>query len=317
MCNKSIHENFILNLSHTRYQQSIHFFNNKKDEKFLIQINDSDGNTKLSASVFLRKSDNGKCKLYCPRGPIFDEGDIQYFKDFLIKTEEIAKQYNATKIICNPLILNKWEEYLKNLGCEIINNPTKTMLPPNEIFIKSDNEKQMLAQMSKSCRKNIKKANIYGLKSVEIEDINNFDLDKFYELYVKTMQRKNLSIHDKQYFKDFLSNMDSKCLRFNKTSIEDEVVAMSIDYAYNRVLECIYSVSDSMYNDKKVNNMLHWGRMLYCINSKDIDYFLCGGVYCDKNDTSNKDYGVYQFKSSLCGGNIKTYIGDIIYNFKR
>ena len=317
MCNKLIHENFILNFPHTRYQQSIHFFDNKKDEKFLIQINDSEGNIKLSGIVFLRKSDNGKCKLYCPRGPIFDECDIKYFRDFLIKAEEIAKQYNASKIICNPLVSNKCEGYLKNLGCEIINDPIKTMLPPNEISVKANNEKQMLAQMSKSCRKNIRKAISYGLHSEEIENIDSFDLNKFYELYVKTMQRKSLSIHNKQHFKEFLTNMDKRCLRFNKTTIEGEVVAMSIDYVYNRVLECIYSVSNSMYNDKKANNMLHWGRMLYCINSKDIDYFLCGGVYCDGNDISNKDYGVYQFKSSLCGGKIKTYIGDIIYNFKR
>ena len=316
MYNELTHENFILKFPHTRYQQSACYFNNKKEEKFLIQIRDN-GKLKLSGAVFLRTSENGKCKLYCPRGPIFAEDDIHYFKYFLLKAEKLAIKYNATKIICNPLISNTHKEYLKLIGCEVIDDPTKTMLPPNEICIKADSENEMLTQMSKSCRKNIKKAISHGLESVELENINSSDLDTFYNLYIKTAQRKQFLIHEKQYFRDLLSKMDKKHLRFNQIKIGKKIIAMSIDYLYNKALECLYSFSDSDFNDKKVGNMLHWGRMLYCVNNQNIDYFLCGGVYCNEKDIQNKDYGVYQFKSSLCGGKIKKHVGDIIYRFKR
>lgn len=317
MCDELSHENFILTFPHTRYQQSIHFFSNSTGQKFLIQIKDVNGNLKVSGVVFLRKSNNGKNKLYCPRGPIFNEDDITYFKEFLIKAEEFAVEYGASKIICNPMISDKHVEYLKKIGCDIISDPAKTMLPPSEICIKADNEAQMLAQMSKGCRKNTRKAVSRGLKSEETDKIDSCDMDKFYKLYAKTAQRKQFLMHDKKYFDNFLSKMDGRCLRFNKTYDGDKIVAMSIDYKYNKVLECIYSVSDSAYHNKKINNMLHWGRMVYCINSNDTNYFSCGGVYCDKNDKANKDYGVYNFKSGLCGGNIRRFIGDIIYKFNR
>lgn len=309
------HEKFILSFENTRYQQSSAFFKLKECKKFLIQIKDCDGKIKLSGNVFLRTNSKGKNSLYCPRGPMFNVSDIEYFQNFLIEARRIAKKYDATKIICNPLIQKKYVNYFQELGCVVIDNPGTTKLPPNEILIRAESEEKFLNQMSKSCRKNIRKAISYGLISEEVNDIKKFDFDEFYNLYKDTAERKAFKPRTKTDLWNYINNLDANCLRFNETRYNNKIVSMSIDYCYNHVLECLYSVSNNNYNNKKPNNMLHWGRMLYCINCNNINYFLCGGVYCNGDDTSHPDYGVYAFKSSLCEGNITSYIGDIIYKF--
>lgn len=312
MSNKELeHESFIQSFPNSRYFQSVEYnktinpFNN-----FILTIKDSSNNVKCSGIVSII-SHKKEFYFYCPRGPIFNINDFPYFLEFVNKLKEIKNEYKVSKFICNPPLPSSLGKFFSTAGFFIESNPSKTIEPPNAIIIKALDENEMFNGMSKESKKNVRKAYNNSLSFFEHNNAELFDLESFYSMYLNVSNKHNFTPRSKEYFQKLISKISHNNLYFSEVKFNNKILSMSIDFLYNGILSCLYSVSNNEFKEKKPNNFLHWGRMKFCAQRNDIKFFECGGVYCDGLDNTHPDYGVYKFKMSLCNGSLEKFIGDI------
>jgi lipid II:glycine glycyltransferase (peptidoglycan interpeptide bridge formation enzyme) len=89
---------------------------------------------------------------------------------------------------------------------------------------------------------------------------------------------------------------------------------MSIDIIYNNKLIYLYGVSATENRNLLGMYNMQWEAIKYCINNK-IPYYDFGGVFCEENDITNKDFGLYNFKKGYCYKGFLDIVPDITITY--
>ncbi|MEG2939905.1 MAG: peptidoglycan bridge formation glycyltransferase FemA/FemB family protein, partial [Oscillospiraceae bacterium] len=84
-----------------------------------------DGNIRGSMLIFLSKVPHTKyTHMYCPRGPVVDDGDRETMAELCGEARAIAKKHNAYELSIDPDITENDKAYLSDLNAAgfVINN---------------------------------------------------------------------------------------------------------------------------------------------------------------------------------------------------
>lgn len=155
-------------------------------------------------------------------------------------------------------------------------------------------------------RKNVKKANSYGLKF--IVDYEAKYLDDFLKIYYSTMDRTEA--HDEFYFsRDFfirLNKLNKNAVYFyvvhNGKIISAELVIYGSKNAYSYL-----GGTDREYFDLRPNDFLKYEIIKWC-KEKGLENFVLGGGY-------GADDGIFQYKQCLAPhGIVDFYIGRRVFD---
>ena len=155
-------------------------------------------------------------------------------------------------------------------------------------------------------RKNVKKANSYGL--LVFHESNSDHLDDFIRVYYKTMERTNA---DKEYFfdKSFFEalNIDKNNIEYFYAVKGTQIISVEL-VLYDNV--CAYSFlggTDEEYFELRPNDLLKY-EIIKWANAKQLKYFVLGGGHGD-------DDGIYRYKQALAPqGKVDFFVGTDLFN---
>lgn len=260
--NKDTFIEFSMNHDLTSFYQSIEWVETKNREYDILGLYHDEN--LVGASIILYLKTFRKYKIaYASRGFIYDYSNVS---DFTIALKEYFKQDKSIIFFrMDPLII--LSSYDKNLNKNTIEDSVKKIeeLKKNgfkhfgfntgyettqfrfvhRLLLENSFDKQM-ESMSKSTKKNIKLAKDYGVK---IERANTKKLDTVYELFEKSVERKNISNLRKSTYQSILEQFKDKAvmyLAYIDKSAYTSYLKIKLEEAhneYNRVIHLMNKVN--------------------------------------------------------------------------
>lgn len=305
------------------FTQTIEWGYVKKDWKqYIVYICDDNNNIIMSSNFITKKLPFfNKLLVYSPRGPV---GDITNKKNIQILIEELYKVVGKENIFCvkfDPLVPTS-EELVKEYNKEGFKIRKKAK--HNSLFyskynmcvnLEHDDIEKLRSTFSQSTRRKIKLSEKEGYKYELSNKIS--DLKRFFELYVKTNQRKNLSGRKFEYLECMLKSFDEKNIKVCTVSDRDgNDLASAILVFYNDRVYYAYGATDVTQSSKNASYFMHWETIKFSFENGYKIYDM--GVVNIPNVTD----GVYLFKEGFCRkegffeaiGEIDFVTNPIIYN---
>lgn len=173
----------------------------------------------------------------------------------------------------------------------------------NIILDISKTEDELLAQMHKKHRYNIKYAQKNGVKVRETKSDEDFEV--FLKLQRETAERQRFLIHPDDYYRGIWQTLGSKgMVRLLIAEHDSDALAAWMFFVYEGVLYYPYGGSSDKKRNLFASNLIAWegiklGKSLGC------DVFDMWGACEDPNDESDPDWGFTNFKIRFGGEHIK------------
>ena len=119
--------------------------------------------------------------------------------------------------------------------------------------------------IQKSKRKAVKKS----LKYVDVRSVEESDLDKFYNLYLRNMREFGSPPYSKKYFISFYKHLVSKGFgKIYGAYIGDKLVSALLGFTYRDRVHILIAVSDSEYQGYRANDAVHWEFIKWAVENK-------------------------------------------------
>lgn len=298
------------------YMQSIEWYKIRNEKvKYFIYYMDCNGKILWTCNLLEKSKDKGKY-LYGPRGPVLDFKDSEILNLYLSKVSEWMKKKSYNKLVINPYItfnmLNNIPKEYNYSICERFDYGNLHDSCKLAIMDIVPDEKKLIDLLPSKFRQNTRRSYRKNLTSKISKEI---DFENFYKLYIETSQRHGFHPHEIEYFKQIYNEFKDKLI-FLEVWYENIPLAMSIDLIYNGKLIYLYGVSST--NNRNLLGMynLQWEAIKYCIDNK-INQYDFGGVFCDKDDINNKDFGLFKFKEGYCYNGFIDIVPDMTFDFKK
>ena len=265
-----------------------------------------------SMSIFVTNIEGIKATiLYSPRGPVCVK-DKTVYKEFLDKSYEIGKKYNALALKMDPDISNFDIEYKKML-LDLNFNFTKTSSIQSQyvyrLNIEGFTEENILNKLNKKTRYNIKKV---LKKDFKVKERSIEYIDEFYNIMKETGIRKNYDIRSIDYFKRILTNYKNNAIMYIVYK-DDEPICGGITVKNKNMAWCLYAGTKTKYIQSSPIYLLHYKRILWAIKNGCRVYDLGGSGW--ENDVLDSMPGVSKFKKQF-GAELIKFIGGIEYYYK-
>lgn len=311
---KKINE-FLKCCKFSEYNQSIEWnkIRNEKN-KYYVYYEDTKGKIIWVCSL-LEKVRDKKKYLYAPRGPVLNYEDKTQVNLFLSEMEKWLYNHQYSQLVINPCIdyscICNIEKYKYKLT---LKNDYKNLHDSCKLAIMNiiPDEEILLSKLPSKFRQNTRRSYRKGLKS---KISNKIDFNNFYKLYLETAEKHDFSPHTLDYFKEIYNEFKDKLI-FLEVWHNETPLAMSIDIIYNNKLIYLYGVSSSNNRNLLAMYNLQWEAIKYCIRH-NISKYDFGGVFCEANDYSNKDFGLYKFKEGYCYDGFIDIVPDIVFDFRK
>ena len=269
-------------------------------------------NQDSGAQLLIRDLPFGFRFAYIPKGPVGGN-----WKNLLLELHELCKAKNVFVLRIEP---NGWDTG----GKQIIEMPegffpSNPIQPHRTIVVDlSCSEDELLMHMKQKTRYNIRLAKKKGVIAARSKDVN-----KFYELMLKTGERDQFGIHSLNYYQnayDIFSKYHS-CELF-LASLQGIPLAGLMVFVHGTRAWYFYGASDDQARDSMPTYLLQWEAMRWAKKMGCQEYDLWGVP--DEDETtlerefanrSNGLWGVYRFKRGF-GGQLRSSVGawDYIYS---
>lgn len=225
-------------------------------------------------------------------------------KEYYNHKENWAKRNNIVSefIRYNPILNNNVYS----------NDKTKQINEKSTIYIDLASKELIVSNMDSKNRNMVRKAIRSGVE-IKVANEDNLEciMQKFKELYFKTMQRNNANkfyYFDEEYFNQFIVDMKGKFKLFYAV-FEEKIIATSLFIFNNENIHYYLSGADREYMKLAPNNLLLFEVANWACENGFKKFHLGGGV-------SNNDM-LYGFKKQFNrNGQLDFYIGCQIYNKK-
>lgn len=257
---------------------------------------------------------------YLPRGPICQPRNLEALEKLMKGIEIIAYQRRAIYIKVEP----QWEHTEENSQLlykfgyresKHTNQPRASLIL--DLTLTDD---ELLLQMSKSTRRNIRYSKRHG---VIVNEGSRKDLKRFYELLKVTAARKKFPIRGFDYYENewkiFASNGDVRLLF---ASYQDKDLATRMVFTCGPHAAQFHSAISGEFPRLKANHLLVWESIKWAQFKGCVSYDFwgipdeVGEMHYTGNfrDVQRKDglWGVYQFKKGF-GGKVVFYVGAFDY----
>ncbi len=275
---------------------------------------DKDGKIKGSMSLLIRRFKSITSIVYSPRGPVCDIHDKETFADLISQAKEVAKKYNAFKLVLDPDIPSDDEEF-KNIAREVgfkISEDAKDfsqMIQPRYVFrlnVKDKTEDELLASFHEKWRYNIRLA---GRKGVTVVEGGYDDLAKFHEIMLTTGVRDNFLIRPLSYFQKMYNELAPKgYMKLLMAKYEGEVIAAVITIIFGNKVWYLYGASSNEHRNVMPNYLLQWEQIKVALEHK-CDIYDFRGV-SGHVDEGHPQYGIYKFKKGF-NGDFVEFVGEL------
>lgn len=352
-------ENFLLNHENGSFFESKEWmiFNENyfKRKSFFVSIKE-DKEIKLVGLILVNALSFKYNYLYCPAGPVYNFEDNEIFLYFIKEMKKIAKKENAIFLRLEPRIKYShidrnnlksfnilYKTFIEDYKFKISNDQKQ---PENTIQIDLEkySEEDLLKQMKEKGRYNIKIAQKNNIQ-IKRTNIDQKDIDVFYNLTRETTQRNGFFSNDKDYYECLLKTFresNKNSIYLYSACIENEIIASAIAVFLGNKVIYYYgaSTSNEVYRKFTAPYLLQWEmikdakKMNYkyydflgvspIIDEIDSKFYIFEALrkheFNKKEDAekflqNHKFYGITQFKKRF-GGDFINYPGaiDKIYN---
>lgn len=293
--------NHFLEKNNAFFTQMIEWGKVKNDwEQYVIYTCDDNNNIVMSANFIAKKLPFfKKIMVYSPRGPV---GDVNNKEEVQRLLDELYKIIDKKSIFCvkfDPLIPKSddlIEKYNKD-GFKIRKNAQYNSLFYSKynmcVNLEQENLEVLRLTFNQSTRRKIKLSEKEEYK-FEISNKTS-DLKRFFNLYVKTNERKNLSGRKFEYLECMLNSLDPNNIKICVVSDkEGNDLASSILIFYNDRVYYAYGATDVTKNSKNASYFMHWQTIKMSFEQ--------GYKIYDMGVVNNPDVtdGVYLFKEGFC-----------------
>lgn len=192
----------------------------------------------------------GKTWLWCPGGPLLPEGRREEAWMILRKAcEDYARKAGDVFLRIEPF----WPE---NLNFDLGGSFAKeSYLPRNTLQLDlSLSEENLLKQMTQKGRYHIKQAEKAG---VRVRKGHCDDLSLFYTLLTHTSERDGFSVHQKDFYKDFLGILHERA-HFYLAFFAEELLAGMLVTHFGNTATYYYGASSHFHREMKASYLLQW-----------------------------------------------------------
>lgn len=303
---KSIHCNLTQTYEWGEVMQELH------SEALHIGVVDEEG--QLHAVMLLLVSKLPLLRLpyfYAPRGPVIADPASPAMTILLNFVKVEARKRGVCMLKIEPDTTDgdaQWLAALRERGFRP--NPYANHLRREWVLDVRPSEKELLAKMRPSTRRNIK--NTLARPGITVRMGNTgSDIDVFYDIYTQTGQRSHFLVLPKSYYKRFLELYGDNAA-FLIVEYEGQPIAAAIIVRLGKWSWSMYEATADQARKFRINYMLQWHRILWA-KEHDCWYFNFRGI-ADVLEEGQEMYNIYDFKSSFGGFAIRSLeTHDLVY----
>ncbi len=308
--------------SHPRcnFQQSLEWGEVKSSwKKAVVVSQDGRGKIKGSLMIWLRKMPIFGYMMYAPRGPVCDIHDEDVLEDLTKAADDLAKEYKAFVLRCEPEVLKEdaqYREIMQRLGYKIKDDSKdfKDEIQPRCVFklnIAGKTEDQIFEEFHTKTRYNIRLA---MKKGVVIKEGTRDDLADFHKIMLETGKRDGFLTRSLEYFQimwdELVPTGHMKLLMaYNQ---EGTPIAGIIPIMYGNKVWYLYGASSNSFRNIMPNYLLQWTMIKEAIERKADVYDFRGVPSVVDPEHPN---GLYRFKKGF-NADFTEFIGEVYMPYK-
>lgn len=253
-------------------------------------------------------------RLYAPRGPIFDDGDFDTFKELIDAAREYAAKTNAIVLKIDPMISEEDKDFLaltEKMGFTVNKATDFSLSNPRVAYvtdIRGLTHDELMLKFHRTLRYHVRSAEKKGvtLRMGTVED-----LPAFYNMMSQTGNKDGFKPHSMEYYKAYLTKLEGAGFYIAE---EDGVpVAATMTAEMGNRMWYMYGCSDQSHLNNHPNEFLQWKMQCHAIDM-GYDWFDLRGVEGYPVE-DNPKYGLHRYKMSL-GSDFKVYCGEFYLVFK-
>jgi hypothetical protein len=230
-----------------------------------------------------------------------EEKNHKFLDDFFAKFNEYCQNNNIVSLFLrfHPLLEN--HKKIKNF-CNIFKIK-------QTIYISTENQEEIVENMSSKCRNTVRKAQKLGVV-VDIDDKKN--KDELIKIYLDTMKRNNASKYyyfNKKYFNYLAEDMKNNAVFFCAKH-KEKLIAFSIILYDNNTSHYHLSGTKEGYKNFAANDLILFQAAVWSCERGIKKFHLGGGLRANDN--------LFAFKKKFNKqGALDFYVGKIIFDEKK
>lgn len=303
--NYSAKSSFLTSIDWINFQKSL----GKEVQMYLIKNNDEYiGN--IYIEIFRRKLAK---YAYSPYGPVinFTKLDDKDFDELFSQIKkwqfEFANSENLNAFRMDPQITTDKLNDLLNLGFKKSLAPTQAKYVW-EIDINKD-EEQLLAEMKKVARYNIRNSAKAGIQVVKAKTVD--EVKEFFNILCSTTKRHEFASFNEDYFLKQFEALKNSMFNLYLAKLENQFISAALINTYNQT--GYYSHGGSL-NSKELQKygasyLLHW-EIIKDLKQRGFKTYNMWGIVPENLSVNNGMQGVSDFKKRF-GGKEIDYVGGL------
>lgn len=291
-----------------------------KQEVFLSL--DGEGNIRGSMLIFVSRVPHTKyTHMYCPRGPVVENGDRETLKELCDEAARLAGKYNAYELSIDPDIEEAKEadaaylEDLKSVGFVVNNTKNRPeYLQARYVFrldLEGKTPDEVFMGFHSKTRYNVR---LSAKKGVTCRIGDKSDLAAFREIMIETAVRDGFMARSLKYFEEMYDILAPENFRLYMMEYDGKAIAGAIAIWYGDKLWYLYGASSNRERNRMPNYMMQW-EMIQWAMEKGCRIYDFRGVTGDMEKTFLD--GLIRFKQGF-GAYQADFVGklDMLYHPK-
>ncbi|MDP2728072.1 MAG: peptidoglycan bridge formation glycyltransferase FemA/FemB family protein [Dehalococcoidia bacterium] len=265
----------------------------------------------LGAALALRRGLplSGLSIMYVPKGPCFHPEDTETLKAILRALKALARAEGAIFLKLDPDLTADHVQALAALDQEGF-QPSREQVQLRSTMVVDlrPTEKEILARMNQSTRRNISLAQRNG---VEVVEGGMEDLAVFYDLYRETARRDGFILRTYDYYQRLWRIfLEGGMARAFFARWQGEVLAGCLILRLGKKSWYLLGASRSQLREVRPNQLLQWEAMRWAKGAGAESYDMWG--LPDVLEPGQPMWGLYQFKRGF-GGELRRWTGAYDY----
>jgi len=315
--NKEKWDEFVASKKGSQFLQSYYWGEFKKGLGYKVRrfVFTEDEDIKMTAQVIKKDLPLGNNYLYCPRGPVLaedlsDDEKTEIIDEFIKKIKKWAKKENSVFLKIEPPLIKKENNIdFNNLGFQ----KAQSIQPPHTVIINlEESEDEILKQMHKKTRYNIRLARRKGVKIEFSQDIK--DVEKFYQLVKVVNQREGISSFSLDYYKKmFKIFLKDDNILLIKGIFKGKTIVMNLIIFYGDMAVYNHGASANKHRNVMAPHLAHW-KTIKKAKEKGLKFYDLRGIAPNDNP-EHKWAGLTRFKKGF-SKNVVEYVGGYDLVFK-
>lgn len=310
-------DQFVTNHPRCHFMQTSFWGKVKKDwEWFGIIDRSPDGQIRGTMALLAHKIRVlGCCIMYAPRGPIYDDGDMNTFDRLIEAAKQLSIRHKAYILRIDPMIEESdtsWLSHVEELGFSLNNAVDFSLFQPRMCYVldmKGYSPETIDQVYSRTTRY---KAHLAQRRGITVTLGGNDDIEDFSRLMELTGKHSGFVPRSSSYFRAFLNEL-SPWARLYLAKQDGKTIAVAMMVTLGERAWYMYGASDPDFrNTNHPNELLQWRMHQDAIRAgcRWFDFRGAEGY----PDEDNPKIGLHQFKQRL-GGVFHAYVGQLDYVF--